>query len=136
MTKVGALSRLNAETLERAPTPLFGEKVRCSTHGRTFARVQYIEKRYVGGLYTSLFCAIILHIFFHYTRVWKKISVGGLYTSLFCAIIPTLFPYFLPFWYPYILLHFQIFFITCDIMTVIELSDLMKGGCPTPSQRR
>ena len=38
--------------------------------------------------------------------IWKKISVGGLYTSLICAIIPTLFPYFLPFWYPYILLHY------------------------------
>ena len=60
---------------------------------------------------------IPLHIFFHYTRIWKKISVGGLYTSLFCAIIPTLFPYFLPFWYPYILLHFQMFFITCIIAT-------------------
>ena len=30
-----------------------------------------------------------------------------MYTSLFCVIIPTLFPYFLPFWYPYILLHFK-----------------------------
>ena len=40
------------------------------------------------------------------TAIVYKISVGGLYTSLFCAIIPTLFPYFLPFWYPYILLHF------------------------------
>ena len=59
---------------------------------------------------------IPLHIFFHYTRIWKKISVGGLYTSLFCAIIPALFPYFLPFWYPYILLHFQMFFITCRIV--------------------
>ena len=43
----------------------------------------------------------------------EKRYVGGLYTSLFCAIIPALFPYFLPFWYPYILLHFQMFFITC-----------------------
>ena len=57
--------------------------------------------------------SIPLHIFFHYTRIWKKISVGGLNTSLFCAIIPTLFPYFFPFWYPYILLHFEMFFITC-----------------------
>ena len=43
LTKVGALLRLNAETLERAPTPLFGEKVRCSAHGRTFARVRYMS---------------------------------------------------------------------------------------------
>ena len=43
----------------------------------------------------------------------EKRYVGGLNTSLFCAIIPTLFPYFLPFWYPYILLHFEMFFITC-----------------------
>ena len=46
----------------------------------------------------------------------EKRYVGGLYTSLFCAIIPTLFPYFLPFWYPYILLHFQMFFITCSCL--------------------
>ena len=29
----------------------------------------------------------------------EKRYVGGLYTSLFCVIIPTLFPYFLRFWY-------------------------------------
>ena len=46
----------------------------------------------------------------------EKRYVGGLYTSLFCVIIPTLFPYFLPFWYPYILLHFQMFFITCSCL--------------------
>ena len=39
----------------------------------------------------------------------EKRYVGGLYTSLFCVIIPTLFPYFLRFWYPYILLHFKCF---------------------------
>ena len=33
----------------------------------------------------------------------------GLYTSLLCSIIP-LVSLLLPFWYPYILLHF---FITC-----------------------
>ena len=33
---------------------------------------------------------IPLHFFFHYTCIWKKISVGGLYTSLFCAINPYL----------------------------------------------
>ena len=54
------------------------------------------------------------YLFSLYTYM-EKISVGGLYTSLFCAIIPALFPYFLPFWYPYILLHFQMFFITCSI---------------------
>ena len=36
----------------------------------------------------------------------EKRYVGGLYTSLLCSTIPPLFPYFLPFWYPYILLHF------------------------------
>ena len=29
-----------------------------------------------------------------------------------------LFPYFLPFWYPYILLHFKMFFITCIHVTL------------------
>ena len=32
----GALLWLNAETLERAPTPSFGTLVRCSNHGRSF----------------------------------------------------------------------------------------------------
>ena len=32
--------------------------------------------------------------------------MGGLYTELLYVIIPTLFLYFLPFCYPYILLHF------------------------------
>ena len=39
----------------------------------------------------------------------EKDLCRGLYTSLFCVIIPTLFPYFLRFWYPYILLHFKCF---------------------------
>ena len=39
----------------------------------------------------------------------EKRYVGGLYTSLFCAIIPTLFPYFLPFWYPYSCYIFKCF---------------------------
>ena len=37
---MGALSCLNAETIERAPTPLFGRLVRCSTHGRSFGILQ------------------------------------------------------------------------------------------------
>jgi len=32
---------------------------------------------------------------------------------LFYVIIPPLFLYFLPFFYPYILLYFKCFFITC-----------------------
>ena len=32
--------------------------------------------------------------------------------------VGVLFPYFLPFWYPYILLHFEMFFITCYIYIV------------------
>ena len=52
------------------------------------------------------------YLFSLYTYMEKDLC-RGLYTSLFCAIIPALFPYFLPFWYHYILLHFQMFFITC-----------------------
>ena len=37
---VGALSWLNAETVEREPTPLFGRLVRCSAHGSFFARLR------------------------------------------------------------------------------------------------
>ena len=39
---VGALSWLNAETVKRAPTPLFGRLVRCSTHGPFFVRLRYM----------------------------------------------------------------------------------------------
>ena len=38
---MGALSWLNADTFERAPTPLFDGLGRCSTHGRSFARLRY-----------------------------------------------------------------------------------------------
>ena len=57
---------------------------------------------------------ILLHIFFHYTRIMEKDLCRGLYTSLFCVIIPTLFPYFLRFWYPYILLHFKYFLLLVE----------------------
>ena len=54
-----------------------------------------------------------------------KISVGGLYTSLFCVIIPTLFPYFLPFWYLYIL-HW----LTCAMYNVnIQLNKFFLHFC-------
>ena len=47
----------------------------------------------------------------------EKDLCKGLYTSLFCVIIPTLFPYFLRFWYPYILLHFKCFLllVKCEL---------------------
>ena len=35
---MGGLSWLNAETFERAPTPLFGRLVKCSAHGCSFTR--------------------------------------------------------------------------------------------------
>ena len=35
---MGTLSWLNAEILERVPTPYFGRLVRCSAHGRSFSR--------------------------------------------------------------------------------------------------
>ena len=36
------LSWLNAETLERAPTSIFGRLVKCSTHGHSFTRLRYM----------------------------------------------------------------------------------------------
>ena len=36
-------------------------------------------------------------------------------------IIPTLFPYFLPFWYPYILLHFKCFLLLCKLGFISKL---------------
>ena len=53
----------------------------------------------------------------------EKRYVGGLYTSLFCVIIPTLFLYFLPFWYPYILLHFKCF------LSLVYVIFLAAGAC-------
>jgi len=47
---------------------------------------------------------------FHYTSVEKYLLQGGLYTEPFYAIIPTLFSSFLPFRYPYMLLHYLTFF--------------------------
>ena len=38
---VGALSWLNAKTVERVPTLLFDRLVRCSAHGRSFERLWY-----------------------------------------------------------------------------------------------
>ena len=38
---VGALSWLNAETVKRAPTPLFGRLVRCFAHGPFYVRLWY-----------------------------------------------------------------------------------------------
>ena len=64
---------------------------------------------------------IPLHIFFHYTRIMEKDLCRGLYTSLFCVIIPTLFPYFLRFWYPYILLHFKCFLLLVNKLSVESL---------------
>ena len=40
---MGALSSLNAETVEKTPTPLFGILVRCSAHGPFFARLRYMH---------------------------------------------------------------------------------------------
>ena len=39
---MGALSWLNAETVERASTLLFARLVRCSAHGPFFARLRYV----------------------------------------------------------------------------------------------
>ena len=43
---MGAVSWLNAETVEKAPTPLFGRLVRCPTHGPFFRRLRYIKPKY------------------------------------------------------------------------------------------
>ena len=40
---MGTLSCLNMEQLERLPTPLFGRLVRCSTNGRSFARLHRVS---------------------------------------------------------------------------------------------
>ena len=48
---VGALSWLNAETVERAPTPLFGRLVRCSAHGPFFARLRVYQSAEIHNCY-------------------------------------------------------------------------------------
>ena len=42
-----ALSWLDAETLKRAPTPLFDGLERCSAHGHSFARLWYVQTKLV-----------------------------------------------------------------------------------------
>ena len=52
---VGTLSWLNAETVERAPTPLFGRLLRCSAHGPFFGRLRYMHKyTFIAGKNTTL----------------------------------------------------------------------------------
>ena len=58
---VGALSGLNTETFERVSTPVFGELVRSTTHGCSFARVQYMN------CLSSLFPGLDVIINFHFT---------------------------------------------------------------------
>ena len=50
---MGALSWLNAEAFERAPIPLFGRLVRCSTHGLSFTRLWYYEVLKTQVVHTS-----------------------------------------------------------------------------------
>ena len=49
---MGTFSRLNAETLERVPTSLFGRLGRCSVHGHSFARLYWLSYP-VSILYTQ-----------------------------------------------------------------------------------
>ena len=55
----------------------------------------------------------------------EKDLCRGLYTSLFCVIIPTLFPYFLRFWYPYILLHFKCFLLLVTYRLAVAQAKLV-----------
>ena len=65
--------------------------------------------------YISFF---IVHVYME-----KDLCRGG--CILHCYVRSSLlFPYFLPFWYPYILLHFQMFFITCILLFPILLIQL------------
>ena len=48
---MGTLSWLNVATLVRVHTLLFGRLVRCSAHGRSFVRLQYIH---VHGMNVTL----------------------------------------------------------------------------------
>ena len=52
------------------------------------------------------------YLFSLYTYMEKDLCRGVVYFTVLCDH-PCLFPYFMPFWYPYILLHFQMFFISC-----------------------
>ena len=42
---MNALSYLNAEALDRVPTPHIVGLVKCSAHGRSFVRLQYNYKQ-------------------------------------------------------------------------------------------
>ena len=51
---LGALSWLNAETVERAPTPLFGKLVRCSAMGLFFRETTVLSLRITVRVFTNL----------------------------------------------------------------------------------
>jgi len=53
--------------------------------------------------------------------MYGKSVCGGLYAKLFYAFICTLFPYFLPFCYPYILLHFRVFLLLKNLIIYLKL---------------
>ena len=59
---VGTLLWLNAEALERAPTPLFGRLVQCSTHGHSFARLTQYIYIYVCVCVCVCVCVYTLHV--------------------------------------------------------------------------
>ena len=62
---MGALSWLNAETLERAPTPLFD---RCCAHGHSFLRLRYTK--YLG---VNLFISVTVYF---PTQEQKQLKCG------------------------------------------------------------
>ena len=71
---MGDLLWLNAETLKRAPTPLFGRLVRCSAHGCSFARLQYTQIIYTSGAY-FLCCMLSIHIDGVPKWAWLQVAV-------------------------------------------------------------
>ena len=58
---VGALSRLNVETVERAPTPLIGRLVRCSACGPFFGRLWY-KWTCIKNCYMVVLCLNVVHM--------------------------------------------------------------------------
>ena len=84
------LFRGYAETVERAPTPLFGRLVRCSAHGPFFARLRYNNQtRKYGSLafpVVPVRCrvkAALRHTYItlpqvasHIARLWTRLKLG------------------------------------------------------------
>ena len=77
---VGALSQLNAEIVERVPTPHFGRLKRCSAYGLFFGRLQYMHHlryKYINIQEVSTSCNAVALCFSFHILAWSLGDCSG-----------------------------------------------------------